>query len=756
MSKIKSEYHYKEDNYYRNDSKHSSDSKYSKRDERKDDSNDGHKRRHSRSLKDDYYWDKRDRRSHSSKKHSSHKSKKRRSRDSSRSSSSSPSDCSSVKSLTQEVLDMSSSESSDEETKQKKALIAKNVANHHLEQLERLDRQKELLREEKKRQKELMKALETPEQKRLRRLAKKEAKEKKRKKLMGWDEEYMGYTNADNPFGDANLHKTFVWSKKYEKLGLKNLDEEEIDRINKEKMELNKKELEKVKQRRLEREREREERMEELARTQREKEAEQFKEWEKQEDYFHLKQAKLRSKLRIREGRAKPIDLLARYINAFGDDIGRDENSDKNEEMASELVEPYLCLNGLRITDLEDLHEDIKVYMELDSEKNLDYWTDLQIIVEDELYKLKRFQTQNTVDRREGINAAVSQEVIQVFKGKTPAQLQALKTQIEKKINSNEEGIDIGYWETLLSRLKAHIARARLREMHEQNLIKRLNKLKHEQNVQQSQSQSLFPCVEKNFDDIEEDPKPSTSATKTMPEVIESQTEEENTDQQIDPMIKCINDYELGQYSPIMLSMSDLEAGTLIIEPEEDLKQLEFQRNKVLKADVNEDKKKALMTAEEIAFEREARKGMNDDEAVFSVEETLKHEKNSYSWSDKYRPRKPRYFNRVHTGFEWNKYNQTHYDVDNPPPKVVQGYKFNIFYPDLIDKSKTPTFKITPCPDNRDFAFIRFSSGPPYEDICFKIVNREWNYSYKSGFRSQFQNNILQLWFHFKRYRYRR
>jgi Cactus-binding C-terminus of cactin protein len=24
--------------------------------------------------------------------------------------------------------------------------------------------------------------------------------------------------------------------------------------------------------------------------------------------------------------------------------------------------------------------------------------------------------------------------------------------------------------------------------------------------------------------------------------------------------------------------------------------------------------------------------------------------------------------------------------MDNPPPKVVQGYKFNIFYPDLIDK----------------------------------------------------------------------
>jgi hypothetical protein len=35
---------------------------------------------------------------------------------------------------------------------------------------------------------------------------------------------------------------------------------------------------------------------------------------------------------------------------------------------------------------------------------------------------------------------------------------------------------------------------------------------------------------------------------------------------------------------------------------------------------------------------------------------------NNYDWSDRYRPRKPRFFNRVQTGFEWNQYNQTHYE----------------------------------------------------------------------------------------------
>ena len=46
------------------------------------------------------------------------------------------------------------------------------------------------------------------------------------------------------------------------------------------------------------------------------------------------------------------------------------------------------------------------------------------------------------------------------------------------------------------------------------------------------------------------------------------------------------------------------------------------------------------MTGEERALEREAKKGMGEDEAVFSVESTLDQ---SYEWSDKYRPRKPRY-----------------------------------------------------------------------------------------------------------------
>ena len=128
---------------------------------------------------------------------------------------------------------------------------------------------------------------------------------------------------------------------------------------------------------------------------------------------------------------------------------------------------------------------------------------------------------------------------------------------------------------------------------------------------------------------------------------------------------------------------------------------------------------------------------------------------NIASWHEKYRPRKPRYFNRVKTGYDWNKYNQTHYDFDNPPPKSVQGYKFNIFYPDLVDPTKTPQFFLEPA-DSDDFCILRFHAGPPYEDVAFKIINREWNRSRKRGYRCTFERGVLSLYFNFTSHWYRR
>ncbi|XP_058393547.1 splicing factor Cactin [Diceros bicornis minor] len=605
------------------------------------------------------------------------------------------------------------------------------------------------LREERKQQEELRKAFETPEEKRARRLAKKEAKERKKREKMGWGEEYMGYTNTDNPFGDNNLLGTFIWSKALEKKGISHLEEKELKERNKRIQEDNRLELQKVKQLRLEREREKAMREQELEMLQREKEAEHFKTWEEQEDNFHLQQAKLRSKIRIRDGRAKPIDLLAKYISAEDDDL------------AVEMHEPYTFLNGLTVADMEDLLEDIQVYMELEQGKNADFWRDMTIITEDEIAKLRKLEAsgKGPGERREGVNASVSSDVQSVFKGKTYSQLQFIFQGIEGKIQAGGPNLDMGYWESLLQQLRAHMARARLRERHQDVLRQKLYKLKQEQGVE---SEPLFPILKQEpqspghslepEEPAPTPPGPSEEGGPAEPEAdgaapAEGEADGEAVLMEEDLIQQSLDDYDAGKYSPRLLTAHELPLDAHVLEPDEDLQRLQLSRQQLqVTGDASE-------SAEDIFFRR-AKEGMGQDEAQFSVEMPLTGK--AYLWADKYRPRKPRFFNRVHTGFEWNKYNQTHYDFDNPPPKIVQGYKFNIFYPDLIDKRATPEYFLEACADSRDFATLRFRAGPPYEDIAFKVVSREWEYSHRHGFRCQFANGIFQLWFHFKRYRYRR
>jgi hypothetical protein len=166
---------------------------------------------------------------------------------------------------------------------------------------------------------------------------------------------------------------------------------------------------------------------------QRVKEAEYYREWGKQEDSFHYNQVRLRSKIRIGDGRAKPIDLLAHYINEDDDDA-----------LAVEMIEPSTYLDGLTIRDLEDLIADIRLYTELEQQQkagtrsqhyDAQYWHDITTITEDELAKLRKLSSklnhdQRIDDRREGIHESVSQDVTETFKNKTPQQLQQLAQRI--------------------------------------------------------------------------------------------------------------------------------------------------------------------------------------------------------------------------------------------------------------------------------------------------------------------------------------
>lgn len=176
------------------------------------------------------------------------------------------------------------------------------------------------------------------------------------------------------------------------------------------------------------------------------------------------------------------------------------------------------------------------------------------------------------------------------------------------------------------------------------------------------------------------------------------------------------------------------------IDPDEDLSILVNKRSSVLEERRNQ----------EMASRR-----IPEDAVYGSTEEVdVESESEGYWWHDKYQPRKPMYFNRVLTGYEWNKYNRTHYDPDNPPPTTVRGYKFNIFYPDLVDKSRAPSYVIEKDDYSSETCIIRLQAGPPYEDIAFRIVNKDWDYSHKKGFKCTFERGILHLYFNCKRYSY--
>ncbi|CAG8528762.1 14940_t:CDS:2 [Acaulospora morrowiae] len=470
---------------------------------------------------------------------------------------------------------------------------------------------------------------------------------------------------------------------------------------------------------------------------QREAENATLGDWASKEDEFHLEQAKKRAEIRIKESRAKPIDILAINLRLA------DESDEVDEALEIDVDEPYTIFENLTLQEVEELHQDIQKYLSLEKNpNNLDFWRAMIVVCEDKLSELQEDEKNVAAN----VIAPVKDEINNMMAGKTYEQLNKLQIQIQNKLSGNEP-VEVEFWEQQLKALTVWKAKAKLKAMHEIVLRKRLEQLRKKQRQEaikvQEELESALASHNIYHDYTGQEYSTEDDVVKT-PEPMVEEYDRSMSPRPIERLSREDKQYE-------------------IIDPKEDLKKLKERRREVLrnqfipmkvqpKKPAPEDEEESMVS--KVLYEREAAKDLDEDEAIFNIEEELA--KTTYLWQDKYRPRKPRYFNRVHTGYEWNKYNQTHYDSDNPPPKVVQGYKFNIFYPDLIDKTKAPTYKIERESGNSDTVLIRFIAGPPYEDIAFRIVNREWEYSHKKGFKSSFDRGVLQLHFHFKRHYYRR
>lgn len=338
---------------------------------------------------------------------------------------------------------------------------------------------------------------------------------------------------------------------------------------------------------------------------------------------------------------------------------------------------------------------------------------------------------------------------------KSLAELQKLEGQIRSKLSSNEP-IDTDYWQHLLQSLLIYKARANLRKVTQSILESRLGGLRKQQ---AAEADALKSRLEARL-------RVGMQASDQSPTSAANGHQDERHPLDPEPLLR------LRTEDKTLESVTDNGFVQSLVDDRRKILKLGYipgrKRGKVSENSLEPSSKRQRTgepqdTKTSAIFDREVARGLSDNEELLTTEVPVET-KNKHTWPADARPRKPQYFNRCILGYEWNKYNQTHYDHDNPPPKVVQGYKFNVLYPDLLDKTRAPTYKIereggrrrgevTAKAGEEDTCIIRFVAGAPYEDIAFRIVDREWDYSAKRerGFRSSFDKGILQLHFQFKK-----
>ncbi|KAL6562591.1 hypothetical protein OROGR_003598 [Orobanche gracilis] len=512
--------------------------------------------------------------------------------------------------------------------------------------------------------------------------------------------EYLGKKAVKKAIKSAKLNEGFVWRKKIVRdvsQGVMPLSVKAEKKRRRERMA----EIEKVKRRREERVIQKSKHEDDMALLARERSAADG--WEKKEQEFQFHQSQLKSQIRIREGRMKPIDMFRKLLIS-SDDMDIEIN----------INQPCAVFKGLTVEEMEELHDAIKLCLDFDR-AHIQYWEALLVVCDWELTQSRKKDA--LVDQAQqqlrggheripsyllvqdrGLHPSVEPDVEDLLQAKTYGELAKFQTHIESEMRSGTAKV-VEYWEVVLQRLHIFKAIACLNEFHAQLLRKHLVRLQKPSNDKDTDQR----FEEKGVRDL-------------SPEPIEG----------------------AGSFSPQLLHCDDTEDA---IDPDED-------RSILIK------KRIAVRRNQEMASQT------MPEHAVYGSTEEVNvgdlAESGLYCRHDKYQPRKPIYFSRVHIGYAWNKYNQTHYDHNSPPPTTVRGYKFNIFYPDLVDKSRAPSYFIEKDDDRSETCIIRFHAAPPYEDIAFRIVNKDWEYSNKKGYKCTFERGILHLSFNFKRYSYRR
>lgn len=438
----------------------------------------------------------------------------------------------------------------------------------------------------------------------------------------------------------------------------------------------------------------------------------QLKEELKSEADFHLQQSKKRSEIRAEQGRATVFDKLLLISRTLTGEIRIN-----GSQTAEEMKKPFVLIEELKVDELEILKNSIEVHLKLEKSKNLKKFWDLLLII---------------CEMKPVISSSMlKKEIEELVKGKDLAGLEKMKKEVIEK------GAETGFWFEVLAVVEVERAKMEL-----EKTCKELEQESERLSLVQSNNlliKNLFSSKDENKVNFG-DGRYSPVLMDDLNDLNESfEIFDESTDiSDRESLHSSIFNHELS------LLKSNQSKLSIVSSP------LLSQNSKASVHPTEQPPNEEVVEAEAI---RELQKSSTPDESDFS--DTVQLKTILQDWMKKFKPRKPKFFNRIKTGYDWNRYNQSHYNHLSPPPKIVQGYKFNIFYPYLLDKSKAPQFYLEP-EETTETCIIRFHAGPPYEDIAFRIVNREWDFSDRNGFKCFFDKGILHLYFCFKRYRYKR